>query len=443
MSMKINKDMNYKIFFQALILVTISSTIYAQDVLKIEDAVGIALKNNYDIRITSNEVKVDSIGVNIANAGMLPKLDATLTQNNNIQYSKQTRSTGEVQELNNAKNNNLNYGVTLGWTVFDGFKMFARYDQLKELQKQGETTLKMTILTKIGDVMTTYYDLVQQQQLLKALDTTIVISKQRLKTAENRFTIGKASKLEVLNAQVDMNTDTTNFLRQKEMYENTKIQLNQILARDVSTNFTVIETVDVDDKLVLSDLNALVTKQNPQLQLALIDKRVAELDLKQVRANRYPTIKLNTGYMFNETESSLGFTSQSSSRGFNYGVSASLNIFNGFQQTRNEKIAKLQIENSSIVIEKQAQILSAQLATAFQTYLTNIELSKLEENNEAIAKKNLEITLDKFKIGTISTLEFRSAQQNYVNAIARNSSAKFQAKISEVALKEITGNIKF
>jgi outer membrane protein len=440
--MKINKDMNYKIFFQALILMTISMT-YAQDVLKLEDAVGVSLKNNYDIRIASNEVKVDSIGVNIANAGMLPKLDATLTQNNNIQYSKQTRSTGEIQELNNAKNNNLNYGVTLGWTVFDGFKMFARYDQLKELQKQGETTLKMTILTKVGDVMTTYYDLVQQQQLLKALDTTIVISKQRLKTAENRFTIGKASKLEVLNAQVDMNTDTTTFLRQKEMYENTKIQLNQILARDVSTNFTVIETVDVDDKLVLSDLNALATKQNPQLQLALIDKRVAELDLKQVRANRYPTIRLNTGYMFNETESSLGFTSQSSSRGFNYGVSASLNIFNGFQQTRNEKIAKLQIENSSIVIEKQAQILSAQLATAFQTYLTNIELSKLEENNEAIAKKNLEITLDKFKIGTISTLEFRSAQQNYVNAIARNSNAKFQAKISEVSLKEITGNIKF
>lgn len=441
--MKKNKYMNYKIFFQLLILIAVSTVIQAQEVLKLDDAVSIALKNNYDIRIASNAGKIDSVGVSIANAGMLPKLDATLTQNNNIQNSKQTRSTGEVQELNNAKNNSLNYGVTLGWTVFDGFKMFARYDQLKELQKQGEAELKMTILTKVGDVMTTYYDLVQQQQLLKALDTTIVISKQRLKTAENRFTIGKASKLEVLNAQVDMNTDTTTFLRQKELYENTKIQLNQILARDVSTNFTIVETVEIDDKLVLSDLNTLATKQNPQLQLTLINKRVAELDLKQIRATRYPTVKLNTGYMFNETESSLGFTSQTSNRGFNYGVSASLNIFNGFQQHRNEKIAKLQIENSNIALEQQTQTLNAQLAMAFQTYLTNLELSKLEENNEAIAKKNLEITLDKFKIGTISTLEFRSAQQNYVNAIARNSNAKFQAKISEVALKEIAGNIKF
>lgn len=432
-----------KTLFQILLLFIVIPEIQAQEVLVLEDAVSIALKNNYDIRIAANSLKIDEKNVNVANAGMLPRLDATLTQNNNIQNSKQTQSSGEVRELDNAKNNSLNYGVTLGWTVFDGFRMFARYDQLKELQKQGDAELKMTILTKVGDVMTTYYDLVQQQQLLKALDTTIVISRQRLKTAENRFTIGKASKLEVLNAQVDLNTDSSNFLRQKELYENTKIQLNQILARDVAANFTVVETVEIDDKLILSDLSDLAAKQNPQLQLALINKRVAELDLKQVRANRYPTVKLNTGYMFNETESSLGFTSQSSSRGFNYGLSASLNIFNGFQQNRNEKIAKLQIENSSIALEQQAQAINAQLAMAFQTYLTNVELSKLEENNEAIAKKNLEITLDKFRIGTISTLEFRSAQENYINAIARNSSVKFQAKISEVALKEIAGNIKF
>lgn len=432
-----------KILFQILLLMVALPEIQAQELLTVEDAVAIALKNNYDVRIASNAVKIDSMGVSVANAGMLPRLDATLTQNNSIQNSKQTQSNGEVRELDNAKNNSLNYGVTLGWTVFDGLRMFARYDQLATLQKQGETELKMTILTKVGDVMTTYYDLVQQQQLLKALDTTIVISKQRLKTAENRFTIGKASKLEVLNAQVDLNTDTSNLVKQKEFFETAKIRLNELLARDLTTGFNVVEEVSLNDKLQLADLNNLVEKQNPQLQLALINKRAVELDLKQVQANRYPTIKLNAGYIFNETESSLGFTSQSSSRGFNYGVSATMNIFNGFQQNRNVRIAKMHIENSSLAIEQQKQTINAQLATAFQTYLTNIELAKLEESNEAIAKRNLEITLEKFKIGTISTLEFRSAQQNYVNAIARNSNAKFQAKISEVTLNEITGNIKF
>lgn len=435
--------MNCKILFQIGLLLTVFFSGNAQEVLTVDDAVQIALKNNYDIKIASNASQVSKENKSIANAGMLPKLDATLTQNNTIQNTKQTQATGEVRELENAKNNSLVYGVNLGWTVFDGFRMFARYDQLTALEKQGEVQLKMAVLTKVSDVMTTYYDLVQQQQLVKALDTTIVISKQRLKTAENRFTIGKASKLEVLNAQVDLNTDLSNLLKQKEIFETTKIRLNELLARDVATDFKVVETVVVDDKLKLVDLNSLVEKQNPQLQLALLNKTVAESDLKQVRANRYPTVKLTTGYNFNRSESSLGFVSQSSARGLNYGVSASMNIFNGFLQHRNEKIAKLQVENSNLAIEQQKQSITSQLASLFQTYLTNVELAKLEENNEAIAKRNLEITLEKFRIGTITTIEFRSAQQNYVNAIARNNSAKFQAKISEVMLNEIAGNIKF
>ncbi len=431
-----------KFLFQIVLIVFIPK-LMAQEVLTVDQAVQIALKNNYDIKIVTNELSVDKVNNSIGNAGMLPQVDASLTKNNSIQNSKQTQSNGDVRELDNAKNNRLEYGVNLGWTVFDGLKMFARYDQLKELEKQGDVQLKLMMLTKVSDVMTTYYDLVQQQQLIKALDTTIVISKQRLKTAENRFTIGKAAKLEVLNAQVDLNTDTSVLLKQKELFGITKIRLNELLARDLAVNFQVIEDVTVDDKLQLSELQSLTEKQNLQLQLALINKRVAELDLKQTKGNRYPTVRLNTGYTFVETESSLGFTSATSSRGLNYGLTATMPIFNGFSQNRNEKIAKLQVENSTLVAEQQKQSVNAQLASAFQTYLTNVELAKLEENNEAIAKKNLEITLDKFRIGTIPTIEFRNAQENYVNAIARNSNAKFQAKISEIVLQQIAGNIKF
>ena len=439
--MKRHKVMN-KFLFQIVLLVFVPK-LMAQDVLTVDQAVQIALKNNYDIKIATNELSVDKENNSIGNAGMLPEVNASLTKNNSIQNSKQTQSNGDVRELDNAKNNRLEYGVNLGWTIFDGLRMFARYDQLKELEKQGDVQLKLMVLTKVSDVMTTYYDLVQQQQLIKALDTTIVISKQRLKTAENRFLIGKAARLEVLNAQVDLNTDSSTLLKQKELYETTKIRLNELLARDLATSFQVVEEVVVDDKLQLAELKSLTEKQNLQLQLALINKRVAELDLKQTKAGRYPTVRLNTGYTFVETESSLGFTSSTSSRGLNYGVTATMPIFNGFSQNRNEKIAKLQVENSVLVAEQQKQTINAQLASAYQTYLTNVELAKLEESNEAIAKKNMEITLDKFKIGTVPTIEFRNAQENYINAIARNSNSKFQAKISEIVLQQIAGNIKF
>ena len=432
----------YKI--QLLLLICFS--IYngnAQEVLTLEDAVKVALENNYEIKISKNDLRIDQSNVAYGNAGMLPKLTANVVDNNNVQNTSQTRIDGTVNELDNAKNNNLTYGVGLDWTIFDGFKMFAKLDQFKTLQKLGEAELKLTIITKISDVNATYYDLVQQQQQLAALDSSIIISNQRVELAKNRYTIGKASKLEVLNAQVDLNTDTTMLLRQKELYANTKTLLNQILARDPKTDFKVIEQISVDTNLLLPELQSLAEKQNPILEAQILNKKVAELQLKQVKGDRYPIIRLNSAYNFSESESSLGFVTQSSSKGFNYGFSATLNLFDGFAQNRNEKIAKIQIENSTIAIEQQTQALATTLTTSYQTYLTNLELSKLEEKNEAIAKQNLDITLEKFRIGTIATLEFRTAQLNYINAKVRNSNAQFQAKLSEIALKELAGNLTF
>jgi outer membrane protein TolC len=433
-----------KILFQSFILILFcAATASAQEVLTLESAVKIALENNYEIKIATNNLTIQKTNVAIGNAGMLPTVTANVVDNNSIQNSSQTRQDGTETELDNAKNNSLTYGVGLDWTIFDGMRMFARMDQLKELQKLGEAQLKLTVITRISDVNAAYYDLVQQQQQLAALDTTIVISNQRLTLAQNRFTIGKASKLEVLNAQVDLNTDQVALLRQKELYANSKILLNQLLARDVATDFKVIDVLKVDSLLLLPELKELAEKQNPQLEAQIINKRVAELELKQIKAARYPTVRVNTSYNFSESQSSLGFVAESQSRGLNYGFSASLNLFDGFAQNRNEKIAKIQIENSKLNIDQQNLALNSQLATSYQTYLTNLELIALEEKNESIAKQNLNITLDKFRIGTITTLEFRTAQLNYLNAKVRYSNAQFQGKLSEIALRELAGNLIF
>ncbi len=435
--------MKLKPLYTILFLSCFMPRLQAQELLKLEDAVKIALENNFAIRIASNTLKMYEANATIGNAGMLPKVTANILDNNSIQNSSQTRQDGTKTELNNAKNKSLTYGVGIDWTVFDGFKMFAKKGQLAELQKLGDSNLKLTIITKISDVNTTYFDLVQQQQQLAAIDSSLVISNQRLTIAQNRFSIGKASKLEVLNAQVDLNTDQTVQLKQREMLANTKIILNQLLARDVKTAFFVVEEIVVDKNLLLPALTDLALKQNPQLEAQIINKRVAELQLKQVIGNRYPLLKVTTGYNFAESQSSLGFTSSSYARGLNYGFSASLNLFDGFAQKRTEKIAKLEIENSKIAIDQESNALKGQLESGYQTYITNIDLMDLEDKNEAIAKQNLEITLEKFRIGTITPIEFRTAQLNFINAKVRNTIAQFQAKQSEINLKELAGNLSF
>ncbi|MBW4361772.1 TolC family protein [Flavobacterium taihuense] len=435
-----NTKLSFKSFLPFFFCFAIGN---AQELLTLENAVKIGLENNYEIKIADNNLKIDKTNVAIGNAGMLPSLSAVATDNNSILNTSQTRSDGTTVNLKNAKNNNLNYGVALDWTIFDGLKMFAKYDQLKELQNMSDAQLKMTIINKVSNVNSVYYDLIQEQQKLSDLDSTIIISQKRLEFTKNRYTIGKGSKLDVLNAQVDLNTDLGNLLKEKQTYSNAKTLLNQILARDLNADFKVSQGINVDRKLQLAELMALAEKQNPELEMQIINKKVSELELKQIKGERYPTIKLNSGYNFNDTKSSLGFTTQSSARGLNYGFSASLNLFDGDAQNRNEKIAKMQVDNSKLQIDQQLIQLRSNLTVAFQVYLTNLDLIDLEANNTAISKQNLEITAEKFKIGTITSVEFRAAQLNYINSRIRLSSAQFQAKLSEITLRELAGNLNF
>src|SRR5690606_2821248 len=420
--------MKRRIVTFCLLCFTISVSV-GQTLLTAQEAVEIALENNYAIKLSANDLMVAKENVTYGNAGILPSVTANFSQNNSVQNSTQVQNNGVERSLDNAKNNNMSYGVSLGWTVFDGLGMFARYEKLQELQKQGDVAFKRTVLTTIGDVIALYYTIVEQQNLLAALDSNIVISTERLQTAENRFSIGKASKLEVLNVQVNLNADVSAHLKQKEIVRNLKTNLNSLLVRDLDTDFEVISEVEIDESLTYQDLLDRAKRYNPDLQLISINKRLAELDLKNVKSARYPTVRLNGGYNFSQSESSLGFVASSNSRGLTYGVTASLNIFDGFNQRRNERVAKLQIDNADLQMEQQNLLITTNIKTAYETYLTTIELVKLEERNEDIARQNLQITLAKYTIGSISAVEFRDAQENFINAISRYNSALLQVKL--------------
>ncbi|SEL27228.1 TolC family protein [Parapedobacter koreensis] len=414
----------------------------AQPELTLEEAIVLALNNNYDIRLVAKDVAIAENNVHVGNAGMLPVVSGDVSSSASIQNTEQTLLSGETRSLRGAKNRSTAYGASLDWTIFDGLQMFTRYEQLKELKALGDANLKSAILTTVFDVMSAYFDLVQQQQLINATQTALELSAFRYQTAENRYQIGRASKLDVLAASVDMNTDTTNLLRQRDQYRSTQIRLNELLARDVNIDFGVTDTIIIAHDLNYETLARWAKQLNPTLQSAIVSHRISELELKRVKGERYPVVSVSSSYTRSQSRAALGFSTRSRNNGFNYGIAASMNIFNGFMQRRNEQNAEFSMEAAEIEVDRISKNIEAQLLAAYQTYLMNLELVRLEERNKLIAQENMDITLEKFKLGSIAPLEFREAQRNFVDASTRYSTAQFQAKLAEITLNQIAGTLK-
>jgi outer membrane protein len=434
--------MNFKIYFIAL-LFAIFNFSYSQEILTIEDVVKIGLENNFDIKIARNETKIDSTNVTIGNAGMLPVVTGSFINSNTILNTTQTQSNGNEVDINNARNTNINYGIGLNWTVFDGFKMFSRKNQLKEFQNLSKYEYDLKVIDLVGNIYQSYYLISNLTNQVQTLDSIILVSNSRLQTSQNRFIIGKASKLEVLNAEVDLNADKSDLIILKQEIKLAKIQLNQLLARKPETTFEVLDNITIDENLTYNGILDLAVQKNPQLQIQLTNKKIQELELKQIKSDRLPKVSLNSGYNFINQKSPFGFVTQTSGTNFTYGLTASINIFDGFNQNRKEKIAKIAVENSDLQIEQVNTNIASQIATLFENYKTSLELVTIENSNEQIAKRNFEITVDKYKIGSLSPLEFRTAQNNFALARIKLVNAKLNAKTAEIALKSIAGNLSF
>ena len=424
-----------------IILLCLSISGFAQEKLSLQEAITIALQNNYDIKISKNDLSIARNNANIGNAGMLPTVAGTYSNGGSIQNTRQTPVTGEDRVIRGARSTNNDLGADLNWTIFDGFTMFANYDRLKELQKQGEITARLNVLTTVSDVITAYYDVVRQQQLMVAADSAIDVSVLRTNIANTKLQLGRGSKLDVLTAKVDYNTDTSNYLQIKNALQVAKVRLNQLMVRDISSQFSVVNDIDVNTGILFSKQAEIAAKQNPDLQNAFINQKIASLNLKAIRGARYPVVSLNSGYSRTNSTSPTGFNQKFAANGFTYGVSASLNIFNGFLQRQNERNAKINIETSKLNFEKTKLDVNSQLLTAYQNYSTYLDLIKLEQRNVDLAKENLDITLAKYRLGSIAPLELREAQRNAIDAQNRFIEMQFQAKLAETTLKEISGNI--
>lgn len=430
-----------KIFFLPVFIITFFNQSSCQETLTLQDAIAITLSNNFSISIARNESKIAENNSTIGNAGFLPTLDATGSYTKSSNNTKQEYFDSRTIDRTGAKSTNINAGLSLNWTIFDGLAMFGNINMLKELKKIGKANFKSEVENNVADVTETYYNLIREKQVLDVLRETITISEERVRIAQSKKDVGSGSKFDLRQAQVDLNEDKSNLLKEELTYEQLKVSLNQLMGRDVNTDFGVKDTILVNENLNLDKLKNLALLRNTDLDIAKRSLYLSEINLNLARSEWFPNISLVGGYNYTNSESQAGFVKSNKNYSLNYGISASFNLFNGLNTSRKIENAEIEIENSKLNYSFVKTGIEANLLNTYKKYLNSLQLVNLEEENLTIARESVDIALERLKLGNITPLEFRETQQKLINAKSRLVSAQYDAKSAETELLRLSGQL--
>lgn len=439
--------------FSFLFLFVVSlSGLKAQGLLTVEEAVATALRNNYDIRLAQNDSMAAAIDYSFRNAALFPRVNGNLGTTWNNNNVKQVLADGTKRESNGLKSNNIQAQLALNWTIFDGLKMFVTRDKLEEFVRLGELAIRNQVVNTVANVINTYYNIVQQKQQLLAIREQMGISQERVKLAEYKLDIGVGAKPDVLQSRIDLNGLRALELQQERLIAQLKEELNQLMnpsggIREVpaSTTYEVSDSIPINHNLMLGDIQTGVEQFNPTLKIAQKNIDIAQLTLKERKAERWPIVSFNSAYNFNRVENQAVINNFSTlfnrNKGFNYGLTATVPIFNNFNTRRLIRQAQLDISYQQLYYDYQRSLINLSVFNAWKDYEQQRKALVLEEENIALARENVNIIFQVYRLNSTTLIQLKEAQRSLQEAYTRLITARYNTKRAETELLRLQGQL--
>jgi outer membrane protein TolC len=408
--------------------------------LTADEAVRIALENNHGVRIARTAAEIASLGNSPGAAGMLPSLDANGGYSVDNASTKQEFFTGEKREADNANTKVLSGDIELDWTLFDGLSMFAAKDRLEALERIGQDQLRQELESTTYDVLTAYYQLVQLEKAVEVQREGMKTSRERLKITETGERIGSASGLELVQARLDLSTDSAQMLTLTQQTDMARTALNTLLARDPGTAFQVDTVIPPAAPLDLPTLRAAALDANTVLQQAREQRIMSDLSVKELRGMLLPRLDGFATYGYSRTTSDVGVLETNRRIGPQYGLTLSVPLFHG-GATRAVKQAQLAGQQADLALEQARLQLERQLLDTWNSFENAGQRVALEEGNLGGAKKQMEVALESYRIGVMTAVELRDVQESLIAAQNRLLTARYEVKVAELQLRWLAGTL--
>lgn len=407
-------------------------------VLTLEDAVNIALRNSLDIQIARNNEAASKINNEGGLALALPQVTASLADNQSLTNLSQKLNNGtNIKRPNNA-NNVVNAGVAANMLIFNGFRVQATRSRLIAIERQNANVVKAQMQNLVANVVIKYYDIVRQQGYIKTIEQSIVVTQKQKELIEVRKSVGLANNADLYQAQLDLNASLQEMQSQALTLMQAKTDLMNLLTQKPDSTFTIQDTIVVDGSLSIDSVKAAI-QRNPELLSAEEQIRINSFIVKEVGAQRYPSVSVTGGYNYARSQSSAGNFLLNQNFGPFIGLNVAVPVFNGGLLKRQQQVATIDIKNA----ETTRTILKNNLLTnaikAWQAYQNNLQRIQVEQENNKIADSLLQLTLIRYQYSMATIVEVKEAQRSFVEAGYRLVNLTYAAKVAEVELKRMAG----
>jgi len=430
----------------------VSLSLAQEKVLAKQDAVNLALENNFGIKVARNQVEIAKNNKSVLNSGYLPTLSNSTTANYNrddsvIEFPGVFNQDGSPRadvDIYKAEAQRYNSTLNANYTLFDGMGRFYNYKRLKEQYQLSELQARETIENTMLQLFSVYFEVARITENENVLQQALEISNQRIKRAEYAFEYGQNTKLDILNAQVDVTNDSINLLNTIQQLENTKRDLNVVLNQDLNEKFQVDTLVNFTPKLKLEEFVAQAKLNNVALLQTEKNLAINAYDIKVNKSGYLPNIGLNGSYGWNLNQSAASaFFPGTNNTTWNFGLGASLtwNLFDGGGTTVRVKNAKIAYENQELLKQQVALEVNRDIQNALAIYENRLNIFNIQEQNVLTNQNNFERSKEQFQLGRITSIEFRQAQINLLNALTNKNLAKYDAKLAELQLLQLTGQL--
>ncbi len=426
-----------------LIFLLAPFVLQAQETCDLSKCIQTGLENNFSLQVARNREAADVNNFNRGNAGTLPTVSLSGRYGGTLQSTRQNLRDGGTNNYDNIHNQTGTAGIDVAMGLFDGFRVQHTYRKLEKQAGLGGLNTRSSIENLVSGIVAEYNNIIRQQTLYSNMAYTVSLSRERVRIDEQRYLLGGASKMELLQSLVYFNADSSKYTRQAEEVRAAQIRLNQMLALDnPGTGLQLADSlITINSSLIYEDLLASMLKNNTILLIAGQNRQITELDYKIITSRSYPYLNLNAGYGFTHNAYGIGDAGSQQVRGLNYGLSLGLTLYDGLNRQREKHNARLEIKNRELIYSETEQELRADLLTLYNAYENNLKLLRLEEQNLAVARENLDIALERYKLGSLAGLELREVQKSLLDAEERLISVKYLAKLAEISLLQISGRI--